>query len=160
MDTFDVFIERILGSEGGYVNNPKDPGGETKWGISKRTYPNLDIRNLSRVEAIHIYRRDFWEKSHAQDLPKALAFQILDMAVNSGTHAAIVMLQNVVKTSPDGYWGPKTRAAIEAADKNDLVLLYVAARIEFMANSPVWFVFSKGWMRRIAANLRYAAVDN
>lgn len=160
MSDFDVFINRILGHEGGYVNNPKDPGGETNWGISKRTYPTIDIKNLSRSQAIEIYRRDFWERSHASELPKAFAFQILDTAVNSGTHTAIVMLQKVVGAVPDGYWGPKTRAAIEAMDKADVVLLYVAARMELMTDSKVWLIFGKGWIRRMITNLRFAAVDN
>ena len=71
MDQFRIFIERLLSHEGGYVNDPRDPGGETQWGISKRSYPSVNIKALTREGAIEIYRRDFWERSRADDLSSA-----------------------------------------------------------------------------------------
>lgn len=158
--TFNRLIDRVLSHEGGYVNNPKDPGGETNWGIAKRSYPHLNIRSLTREQAMEIYYVDFWLRSKAALMPTAVAFQVLDMAVNSGTHAAIQQLQLIGRVTPDGIWGPKTQAALEKIDSHDLVLLLVAARLEFMATRAVWPFFSKGWALRIVANLRYAAEDN
>ena len=68
-DRFPAFINRILGHEGGYVNDPQDPGGETNWGISKRSYPGEDIKNLTLDQAAAIYRRDYWDMARAGDLP-------------------------------------------------------------------------------------------
>ena len=59
--TFEEAFSRLMGHEGGYSNDPLDPGGETNWGISKRSYPNVDITNLTRAEAKVIYREDFWK---------------------------------------------------------------------------------------------------
>lgn len=157
---FNRFIDRVLSHEGGYVNNPKDPGGETKWGISKRSYPRVNIRALTREQAMEIYYTDFWMHSRAALMPPAVAFQVLDLAVNSGTHRAILMLQKIAGVKQDGIWGPITQAALARLDMNDTLLLLIAARLEFMTQTAVWPFFSKGWALRIVANLRYAAGDN
>ena len=81
---FDLAFDRLIGHEGGYVNDPDDPGGETKWGISKRSYPHLDIAALTREEAREIYLRDFWSRINADRLPFSIAYQLLDFAINSG----------------------------------------------------------------------------
>jgi lysozyme family protein len=159
MDRFRTFIERLLDHEGGYVNNPADPGGETKWGISKRTYPALDIRGLSREEAIEIYRRDFWDRSEADLLPAPVGFQLLDGAVNSGIAQASRWLQRAVGVADDGDVGPITLAAIRKADPADLVMQFNAERLDFMTRLSTWSTFGRGWARRIAANLRYGAED-
>lgn len=160
MDRFDVFIERLLSHEGGYVNDPKDPGGETQWGISKRSYPTLNIRKLTRAQAIEIYRRDFWERSRADDLPPAVGFQLLDAAVNSGIGQATRWLQQAVGVADDGVIGPVTLGALRIADPSDLVMRFNAARLDFMTRLGGWDRFGKGWARRIAQNLRYGAQDN
>ena len=81
MSNFDDFIGRVLTHEGGYVLDPRDPGGETRWGISKRSYPHVDIKNLSRESAVGIYRRDFWDRVQGDKLPRSFSFQALDAAV-------------------------------------------------------------------------------
>lgn len=160
IDPFPKFIERLLGHEGGYVNDPRDPGKETKWGISKRSYPNLDIANLTRDQAIAIYRLDFWDRGKLADLPPNVAFQVLDGAVNSGLARGVQWLQQSAGVPADGLIGPKTRAAIAAADKNDLVLRFLGFRLQFMTDLGTWDSFGKGWARRIATNLLYGAEDN
>ena len=159
-DRFDEFIERLLSHEGGYVNDPRDPGGETQWGISKRSYPSLNIKALTRDQAIAIYRRDFWEKSNADKLAPAVGFNVLDGAVNSGISRSIQWLQKAAGVADDGVWGKVTAAAVAKADPNDLVLRYNAARLDFMTRLSTWNAFGKGWARRIAANLNYGAQDN
>lgn len=157
---FDSFIDRVLSHEGGYVNNPKDPGGETQWGISKRSYPGLNIRTLTRAQAVEIYRRDFWQRAQCDKLPKALAFQMLDAAVNHGMGNPIRWLQRAAGVADDGQIGPVTLAAVRRADENDLLLRFNAERLEFYASLSTFASFGRGWTRRVAGNLRYAARDN
>jgi lysozyme family protein len=157
---FDHFIDRVLSHEGGYVNLPQDPGGETNWGIAKRSYPKVDIKALSREQAIEIYRQDFWQRVHGDDLPGGFAFQALDAAVNHGIGNAVRWMQEAAGVAPDGNWGPITKTAVLSANPSDLVLRFNAVRIEFYCKLSTFPTFGKGWMRRIAGNLRYAAEDN
>lgn len=156
---FDYYIERILSHEGGYVNNPADPGGETKWGISKRSYPNVNIKALTREDAIEIYRKDFWNRVQGENLPTALAFQALDAAVNSGIGNAVRFLQRALGVADDGVVGPITLARLRSHSEWDVTALYIAERLEFMTKLNTWQTFGKGWARRIAGNIRYAAED-
>lgn len=156
---FNKFIERILSHEGGYVNDPRDPGGETQWGISKRSYPGVDIKSLTRPQAIEIYRRDFWEPLVGW-MPPQVAFQALDAAVNSGMSNAIRWLQRAVGVADDGVVGNATRQALSEADPNDVTLRFLGERLDFMTRLKGWDSYGKGWARRLAQNLRYAAEDN
>jgi lysozyme family protein len=172
VDHFDTFIRRLLSHEGGYTNDRRDPGNwtggavgvgqlkGTKFGIAANTYPDLDIRNLTLDQAMAIYRRDFWDRAGCNRLPPVVAFQLLDGAVNSGIPQALRWLQRAAGVAADGVIGPVTLAAIKRADPNDVVLLFNALRIDFMTRLKNWGVHGAGWMRRIAANLTYAAGDN
>ena len=119
MGMFDYFIERVLTHEGGYVNDPRDPGQETRWGISKRSYPAVDIRNLTRAQAIDIYRRDFWQRVRGDELPREFAFQALDAAVNHGIGNAVRWMQRAAGVADDGVIGPVTLAAVQRAQPAD-----------------------------------------
>lgn len=160
MSRFPIYIDRVLGNEGGYVNNPADPGGETKWGIAKRSYPHVDIKSLTREQAVAIYQRDFWEQVHGDELPPSVAFQALDAAVNHGIGNAIRWMQRAAGVADDGHFGPVTWAAIKAADKNDLLLRFNAVRLDFYTRLSTWSTFGKGWARRVASDLMFAAEDN
>lgn len=150
--TFDESFDILLGHEGGYVNNPKDPGGETNWGISKRAYPHLDIKNLTREQAKAIYRSDYWGP-----LPKGVQghvrFHLFDLAVNSGVRRAIQILQHSIGVLPDGIWGPKSQAAYDAAVPLSVAIALTAERLRFMVSLNNWSNASRGWSRRIADNL-------
>lgn len=159
MVNYDVAFDRLMGHEGGYVNDPADPGGETKWGISKRAYPDLDIAALTRDDARAIYRRDLWEKHQLAALPEAVAFQVFDFAVNSGTETAVRKLQQAVGVADDGHVGPVTLAAIAAMSAHDVLVRYLAARLKFLAKLTVWDRFGRGWANRIADDLIYSAED-
>ena len=158
--TFDDAFDRILGHEGKYVNNPKDPGGETNWGISKRSYPHLDIRNLTRKQAKDIYRRDFWNQIRGEDLPDGVIFQVFDFAINSGIQTAIRYLQRAVGVADDGYWGPISQAAAENMTETDMIMLLNSERLDFMTRLSNWPDASKGWARRISGNLKFGALDS
>lgn len=159
-DNFPKLIDRVLGHEGGYVNDPRDPGGETKWGISKRSYPHLDIKNLTREGAIAIYRRDFWDKAKLGQFTLAAAYQFLDGAVNSGIGQASRWLQRSVGVADDGVIGPATLAAMKATDNNDILLRFLGQRLMFMTDLKNWPAHGRGWARRIARLLLDAAEDN
>lgn len=159
--TFDAAIERVLSHEGGYVNNPADPGGETQWGISKRSYPGIDIRALTRQKAKDLYFLDFWMPVvDVATSDTALAFQMLDAAVNHGMGNAVRFLQRAVGVADDGHWGPASNAAAALLDDHDKHLLYMAERFEFWASLKSFDTFGRGWTRRGALNLRYIAKDN
>lgn len=157
---FDQAFDRLVGHEGGYVNNPQDPGGETNWGISKRSYPLVDIKNLTREQAKAIYRSDFWNRIHADQIYDGVAFQAFDFAVNSGIETAVRKLQAAARVADDGHWGPVTRAAVAAMSESDLILRLNAQRLRFMTRLSGWRDFGKGWALRIAGNLDYGAEDS
>lgn len=160
MSLFLDLVDRVLSHEGGYVNDPNDPGGETKWGISKRSYPHLNIKDLTRQDAIAIYQRDFWQRVQGDKLPVPFAFQALDAAVNHGIGNAVRWMQRAAGVADDGVIGPVTLAAVARQEPADLVLNFNAERLEFYAKLQTFDHFGRGWTRRVAQNLRFAAQDN
>jgi len=159
MMDFNLAFERLLGNEGGLVSNPADPGGLTRYGISQRSYPDVDIRNLTEADARAIYQRDFWNVLGADQYDGAIGFQLFDIAVNSGVRNAARMLQRAVGAVDDGVVGPKTRAAVAAMPVPAVLLKLNAERIEFYTGNQNWLTFGKGWSNRVANNLRLAAED-
>ncbi|WP_238512707.1 glycoside hydrolase family 108 protein [Pandoraea apista] len=158
-NAFDIAFDRLMGNEGGYVNNPADPGGETNWGIAKRSYPDIDIKSLTRAQAKEIYRRDFWLRGQMDKFDGAIAFQAFDIAVNSGIETAVRMLQRAADVADDGHIGPVTMAAIKAKTVTDMLMLLNAERLDFYRKLSTFPTFGKGWVGRVANDLRYAAQD-
>jgi lysozyme family protein len=155
---FDTAFDRLMGHEGGYTEGKGDPGGETNWGISRRSYPGVDIRNLNRDQAKALYLRDFWMP--LGDAHPAIKFQAFDFAVNSGIQTSVRKLQSAVGVADDGHWGPVSEAALAKMPLNDVLMRFAAQRLRFMAALSVWPTFSRGWANRIAGQLDYAAEDN
>lgn len=153
---FDKAFERLIGHEGGYVNDPRDPGGETKFGISKRSYPAEDIKGLTLERAKAIYRRDFWGVAGCDAVPDAMKFDLFDMAVNSGPVTAIKTLQRSASVTPDGLLGPITLQALNSTPTPRLVARFNGHRLDFMTDLKTWSVFGKGWAKRVASNLKGA----
>ena len=162
---FYKMIERTMPFEGGYLSPEEaarqgDPGGETHWGISRRAFPHVDIKNLTRDQAIQIYRTEYWAKVKGDELPDAIAYAMLDAAINSGWERSIMWLQKAVGVADDGKFGPITRAAVAAANPADMMLKIVSYRLDFMSRLQNWSTNSRGWARRIAMILLYGAEDN
>jgi lysozyme family protein len=114
--------ERLLADEGGYVNDPSDAGGETRYGLSKREYPSLDIKNLSRDEALAIYYRDWWQRFRYAELPGPIGAKVFDLAVNMGPGAATRCLQRALRAcgkavAEDGALGKATVAAVRVVSQ-------------------------------------------
>ncbi len=156
---FDTAFDRLIGSEGGYVDDPADPGGETNWGISKRAYPSIDIKTLTRDQAKSIYYTDFWRRIHGDSMPPSIAFQAFDFAVNSGIETAVRYLQKAVGAADDGHWGPASESAMAAHKEWEVILRLNALRLDYMTRLRGWKDFGRGWARRISTNLLYGAED-
>ncbi len=159
MNVFETMFDRLMGNEGGYVNDPKDPGGETNWGISKRSYPNLDIKNLTRLQARDIYYKDFWLAIDGENNYDGVAFQLFDFAVNSGIQTAIRAYQRALGVADDGHFGPYSKAAAKSFPEWQQIMRLLAERLDFMRKLKAWPNFGSGWAGRIAADLRYGALD-
>jgi lysozyme family protein len=171
MSLFDTLIDRVLHHEGGYVNHPRDPGGATNFGITQRTLTSIrqanpslglpaNVKNLTRDQAKTCYRIAYWNPIRGDQLPKPFAFQLLDSYVNTSPETVIRWAQRAAGVADDGKIGPVTLAALQAADPADLVLNFIASRIEYVTGLSTWDAFGKGWARRWAENLRHAAKDN
>lgn len=170
-DNFPKFIERVLQHEGGYVNHPADPGGATNFGITQRTLTNIrkahpqlglpaSVRNLTREQAKTCYRIAYWNPIKGDQLPKQFAFQLLDAYVNTSPDTVIRWAQRAAGVADDGKIGPVTLAALNCADPADLVFRFMAERMMYVTGLSAWPVFGKGWARRWAENIRFAAEDN
>jgi lysozyme family protein len=154
--TFDEAFEKLIGHEGGYVDHPNDPGGETKFGISKRSYPHVDIKRLTLEEAKAIYKRDFWGPAGCDAVPGSVKFELFDTAVNSGVKTAIKLLQRACGAFVDGAIGPNTLLAANTMDPERLQARFNGHRLDFMNDLPTWPSFGRGWTQRIAENLMRA----
>lgn len=144
---FRYAVEEVLRSEGGYVNDPQDPGGETNFGISKRAYPELNIAALTKPDAIAIYYRDYWLKAKCDKLPPALGAAVFDSAVNQGVDRAVKLLQAALGVAVDGVIGPQTIARAALIPKTALVD-FTTQRILHYASLPTFGRFGKGWVSR------------
>jgi lysozyme family protein len=151
--TFDEAFEALIGNEGGLVDNPSDPGGLTKYGISQRAYPGEDIRGMTLERAKAIYLRDYWGPAGCDSVPDAIRFDLFDMAVNSGIKPAVKTLQTAAGCAADGVLGPKTLQAIAVLQGPKLVARFNGARLQFMTSLGTWSTFGRGWANRIANNL-------
>jgi len=140
--------------EGGYVNHAKDPGGETKYGITKASYPNEDIANLTKERAAELYKRDYWNRIKAADMPEPIAMLAFDMAVNHGVGGAAKMIQQVVGAKADGLVGSKTLAKIKQVyNQNPVALIdgIVEKRRQFFRSLSTYDTFGRGWDARAIA---------
>jgi lysozyme family protein len=160
---FDQIFDRCMGHEGGYVNHPNDPGGETIWGITIATARNNGymgkMRLMKRDQAKEIYRKAYWERAKCAQYNSAIGFQMFDAAVNHGIGNAIRFLQRAVGVADDGAIGKITLGAINEKSIDDVLVMFNAERLEFYAKLQTFPTFGRGWTRRVASNLRYAAGD-
>lgn len=156
---FLTVFDRIIKTEGGYINDPRDPGGETKFGISKKQYPDLDIQNLTREQAKAIYYNDYWMKlRYLKHI--AVHYQVFDAYVSHGPHLAIQFLQRAVNVADDGIWGPISQSRYDLTEINDILLRYIGYRLQLISKLRQFNTYGAGWTARMVANLLYAAQDN
>lgn len=153
--SFHHAVLHVIEREGGLVDDPRDPGGITKYGISHRAYPSLTRREIVEMtipQAQEIYKRDYWDKIRGDEFDgthDAVGFVLFDCAVNQGVSKAIKLAQTVVGVTQDGVLGPKTMAAIKSMSPSAFVEQFMAERILHYAKIPTWNTFGRGWMRRV-----------
>lgn len=147
---FDQAIVFILKYEGGYSNDPLDKGGETKYGISKRAHPTVDIKNLSLEDAKKIYKRDYWIAPRVDLLCPEIRLPLFDACVNHGRGYSVKALQKILKVKIDGNIGSRTKFACKEYDnKKLLVHNFLSARLRKYLAISSFDVYGYGWCRRL-----------
>jgi lysozyme family protein len=167
---FLAFMPFIFEWEGGYDNDPDDPGGETKYGIDKRSHPNEDIKNLTKERAQEIYFAEYWQKARCEELPKNVGEVVMNIAVNAGHGRAGKWLQQACNEFysgsdlvVDGSIGPKTIAAaveVEQLFPHKVLAEALLDRTEQHYRSIArgrLAKFLKGWLNRNNSLRRWVA---
>ncbi len=152
MTVFDQAWLLVLAFEGGYSNDPSDAGGETRYGISKRAHPTEDVKGMTPERAKEIFRRDYWEPMHCDELPGPLALAVVDAAFNQGARPATEMLQDALGVKRDGILGPMTLRQARKAGQ-DVITRFCRLRInryhDLAALRPSQRKFLGGWVERV-----------
>ena len=150
-------LQAVLVHEGGFVNNPKDPGGMTNLGCTKATWEEYcgkpvdekTMRGLTVIDVMPLYKSKYWDKVCADDMPMGVDYVVFDAAINSGPGRAAKWLQACVNTYADGIIGEKTLQAVRNKDPKELINNYCAYRLAYLKMLQNWETFGKGWERRV-----------
>jgi lysozyme family protein len=161
---YDKCLETILHHEGGYVNHPKDPGGETNLGVTKRVYEEhggtKDMKDLLVEDVAPIYKKGYWDKMKGDDLPGGLDLCVFDFGVNAGPGRAAKFLQQMIGTTVDGGIGPNTLAKVEEYVREngeaESVEKYQSMRQKYYEQLSTFATFGKGWTRRVEETTKLA----
>lgn len=151
---WDSAFRLLLENEGGLVDDKNDSGGVTKYGISKKAYPNLDIPSLTLWQAQDIYRRDYWERCKCDYIPDALSVAVFDFAVNSGIKTAIKKLQIALGVTADGIIGNQTVGACNRLPVKKILDDYINLRLDYLMSLPKWKYYGNGWGNRVERTKR------
>ena len=146
---FERAFDWVVGEEGGYVDDANDPGGETRFGISKHAYPDEDIPNMTLTRAQALYQRDYWAKLGGDELPVGIGLVLFDWAVNSGVGTAVKALQKLVGVVQDGIIGPTTIAAAKQYPARSIIQKLSASRALHVMDLPMFVKFGHGWITRV-----------
>jgi lysozyme family protein len=158
-DNFTQCLALVLKHEGGFVNNPKDPGGRTNFGVTQKVWESwighpvaeADMRALKPQDVSPLYKTNYWDKIGGDSLPLGIDYATFDMAVNSGVARAAKTLQQVLGVTPtDGKIGPATLRACEEANPRQIATAICEARLAFLQSLPTYDTFGKGWSRRVS----------
>ena len=162
MSNFDECLKLVLHHEGGYVNHPKDPGGETNMGVTKRVYEKWcmendleqkDMKDLEFDDVAPIYKKNYWDRVKADQLPEGLDLCVFDFGVNAGPGRAAKYLQTMIGTVADGGIGPNTLAKVaEYVEEHGLAKAidnYQEARQSYDETLSTFATFGRGWTRRV-----------
>lgn len=160
---FERCTKWLLVHEGGYVNHPRDPGGATNKGVTQRVYdgyrgrigkPRRSVRHITSSEVMEIYRSQYWNTIHGDDLPSGLDYSMYDYSVNSGPSRAIKDLQRLLGVKADGVMGNVTLCAIRSRkDIEGLITELCLHRWNWMKRLKTWNTFGKGWTRRVMGDI-------
>ena len=161
---YDKCLKAILHHEGGYVNHPKDPGGETNLGVTKRVYEEFggakDMKDLTVEDVAPIYKKGYWDKMKGDDLPSGLDLCVFDFGVNAGPGRSAKYLQTMIGTVADGGIGPNTLKAVanyvEEVGLDQAVENFQQARQGYYEKLSTFDTFGKGWTRRVTETTELA----
>ena len=155
MSSFDDAFDRLIGNEGGYSNNPADPGGETMWGVTARVARGYGytgaMKDLPKDTAKVIAKKLYWNPLYLDSLDPRVAFQIFDTNYNGGH--CVIWMQGAAGAKVDGLIGPATIAAVQNTDPLRFIMRWNSLRLSYFTSLKTWPTFGKGWANRIAANL-------
>jgi lysozyme family protein len=174
-EDFRISLAETLSHEGGFVNHPRDPGGMTNLGVTRKTWASwtgrkvkdvteVEMRALTIEKVMVVYHRNYWLAVRGDDLPGGVNFTVFDIAVNSGPQRAVKMLQKAVnqlgrvKVAVDGRIGPKTLSAAAKCDTFDLINEIANTRLWFYIDLATFRTFGKGWMRRLIEVSSFATI--
>lgn len=150
---FNSALKMVLELEGGYVNNPKDPGGATNYGVTQSVAMahgySGDMKTIPMAVVEAIYRKSYWDPIRADEIPDQVRYAMFDAAVNSGVVQSVKWLQRVVGVNDDGVIGQKTMDAVKNTDSNRLLRGLISRRLEFLTGLKTWSTFGAGWTRRV-----------
>ena len=163
-ENYDKCLETILHHEGGYVNHPKDPGGETNLGVTKRVYEDWggtkDMKDLTVEDVAPIYRKNYWDRMKCDEIPAGLDLCVFDFGVNAGTGRSAKYLQTMIGTVADGGIGPNTLRALDAyIDANGIegaIKNFQEARQGYYESLSTFETFGRGWTRRVTETTELA----
>lgn len=156
-ENWEKAFQAVLKHEGGFVNHPKDPGGMTNLGVTKKVWEEFVGREVDEAEmraltpdvVKPLYKKNYWDKIKGDQLPSGVDYAAYDLAVNSGTGRAAKYLQRIAGVPDDGVIGPKSMEAILACDPVQTVDAICDMRLDFLQKLPTWGTFGKGWGRRV-----------
>ena len=157
LNNWEKSLALVLKSEGGYVNNPADPGGMTNLGVTKVVWEEwvghpVDekiMRELTPDRVAPLYKRKYWDACNCDNLPLGIDYLVFDFAVNAGVGRSAKTLQTAIGCVPDGAIGPNTMAAINKAEPKSLIDKFSIAKTNFYQSLKTFSVFGKGWLRRV-----------
>tara|TARA_R110000823_G_scaffold205983_2_gene336770 strand:- start:1282 stop:1791 length:510 start_codon:yes stop_codon:yes gene_type:complete len=163
-DNFEKCLLLLLSHEGGFVNHPKDPGGMTNLGVTKKVYDKWlghestekEMRSLTPADVSIIYKNNYWDKVRGDDLPSGLDWCAFDWAVNSGSGRPAKAIQKAVGATADGAIGPMTLQAVADKDPKNIIESVYHTRQKFYEGLKTFETFGRGWTRRNKETLEQA----
>jgi len=157
ISNWEKSFAEMIKSEGGFVNDSRDAGGATNWGVTKAVWEAWvkhpvtvdDMKQLTQDQVKPLYKKNYWDAVHGDDLPIGVDFLVFSFGVNAGTGRSIKILQTSLGTVADGAIGPNTLKKIQEADAKDLIEKFSAAKILFYKSLSTFATFGRGWVNRV-----------
>lgn len=154
---FLTCLEKVLNHEGGFVNDPLDPGGMTNFGITKKSYESYlgrkvtesEMRDISYDEIKLFYKKMYWDKASCDEINKGIDYCVFDSAVNSGVLRAVKWLQQSLHLADDGIIGNKTLCALKYCTEKEVINEICNLRMIYLRSLKKWGRFGNGWQKRV-----------
>ena len=163
-ENFEKSLELVLQHEGGYINHPSDPGGMTNLGVTQRVWEDYvghkvdeqTMRNLTKELVAPLYRKEYWDAVHGDQLPSGADYLAFDFSVNAGAFRSIKTIQRALNITADGIIGPVTIKAIQDTNAEEFINNFTDAKESFYKSLANFQTFGRGWFNRVAKSKRIA----